>query len=256
MKILIFFVAAMAAGASQKPAPVKPPVRPAATAPVTEAKVFVPETKPSEAPKAKSETLRFNVNWPSGLSLGEGQITSSQTADGWSFSMKVEAAIPAFTIAEAANSKTGKDLCSIELRKQATRGSKKVDETTTFDASNLTATRKTGNGGGKSEMRINACPRDALAFLQFARNELIAGRVPSAQPAYYGAPYQTRLQYVGTQRVVANGESVEADKLTAFVKGPSSEFTIDLLFARDAVRTPIQAQIPVAVGKFTVEFVR
>ena len=32
-----------------------------------------------EPPKSKYETLQFNVNWPSGLSLGEGQLTSSQT---------------------------------------------------------------------------------------------------------------------------------------------------------------------------------
>jgi hypothetical protein len=212
--------------------------------------------QPAEAPKPKNETLRFNVNWPSGLSLGEGQITSTQTANGWSFIMKVEAAIPAFTIAEAADSKAAADLCSLELHKQATRGSKKVDETTTFNGSALTATRQTGSGGGKSEMRINACAKDALTFLQFARNELIAGRVPAAQPVYYGAPYQTRLQYIGTQRVISNGEAIDADKLTAFIKGPSSEFTVDLLFARDPARTPVQAQIPVAVGKFTVEFVR
>jgi hypothetical protein len=55
---------------------------------------------------------------------------------------------------------------------------------------------------------------------------------------------------------VHNGEAIEADKLTAFIKGPASEFSVDLLFARDPVRTPVQAVIPVALGKFTVEFTR
>ena len=170
--------------------------------------------------------------------------------------MKVEAALPAFTIAESAESSSGPDLCSLELHKQAIRGSRKIEETTKFDSSTLTATRQTGKGGGKSETRINACAKEALSFLQFARNELMAGRVPASQPVYYGAGYQTRLQYIGTQRLVRNGEAVEADKLTAFIKGPASEFSVDLLFARDAVKTPIQAVIPVAVGKFTVEFSR
>jgi hypothetical protein len=246
MRASLLLLAAGIAINAQTAAPVKPPV---------DAKIAAPEVK-AEAQKPRQETLHFNVNWPSGLSLGEGSLTSSQTANGWSFSMNVEAAIPAFTIAEAAHSKAGVDLCSLELRKQAKRGSKVVDETTKFNASSLTATRQTGKGGGKSEIRINACAKDALTFLQFARNELIAGRLPASQPVYYGSGYQTRLQYVGTQRVISGGEAIDADKLTAYIKGPASEFSVDLLFARDASRTPVQAVIPVAVGKFTVEFVR
>ena len=52
------------------------------------------------------------------------------------------------------------------------------------------------------------------------------------------------------------GQYVDADKLTANVKGPASEFQVELLFLRDADRTPLRAQIPVAIGKFTVEFTR
>ena len=88
------------------------------------------------------------------------------------------------------------------------------------------------------------------------RRELAAGRLPAAQPVYYGAAYATRVQYSGTVKVVQDGQYVDADKLQAVVKGPASEFTIDLLFLRDAERTPFQVHIPVAVGKFTVEFTR
>jgi hypothetical protein len=105
-------------------------------------------------------------------------------------------------------------------------------------------------------MRINACAKDALTFLQFVRRELVAGRLPQAQPVYYGGAYQTRVQYAGTTRVVAGGQTVEADRLTANIKGPATEMTVDLLFARDETRTPIRAVIPVAVGNFTVEFSR
>ena len=211
---------------------------------------------PDQPAKSKSETLNFTVNWPSGLSLGEGQLVSTQTPDGWSFSMNVEAAIPAFAVAESAKSKATADFCSVELEKTGTRGKREVTEVTTFDASNMTATRETKKGGGKSEMRITACARDALTFMQFMRRELAAGRLPQAQPVYYGAGYQTRVQYTGTTKIVSGGQAVDADKLTATVKGPASEFTLDMWFARDEARTPVQAQIPVAVGKFTVEFSR
>ena len=211
---------------------------------------------PPDQPKAKSETLHFTVNWPSGLSLGEGQLISTQTPDGWSFSMNVEAAIPAYAVAESAKSKATADFCSIELEKTGTRGKREVTETTKFDASTMTATRETKKGGGKSEMRITACARDALTFLQFLRRELVAGKLPQAQPVYYGAGYQTRVQYTGTTKIVADGQAIDADKLTANFKGPASEFSVDMWFARDETRTPLKAQIPVAVGKFTVEFSR
>lgn len=246
MKSLLFVLGLCAVAAAQhggKPAPPAPP------APAPAAKVA-----PAEAgkPKTKSETLNFTVNWPSGLSLGEGQLTSTQTSEGWKYSMKVEAAIPAFSVAEEAESKATADYCAIELEKTGTRGKREVTEVTKFDSSNLTATRETRKGGGKSEMRINSCAKDALTYLQFLRRELVAGRLPQAQQVYYGAGYQTRVQYVGTVKTASG----DADKLTAHIKGPASEFSVDLLFARDESRTPISAQIPVAVGKFTVEFSR
>ena len=207
-------------------------------------------------PQSKSETLHFTVNWPSGLSLGEGQLVSNLTEDGWNFSMNVEAAIPAFTIAESAKSKATADLCSLELEKTGTRGKREITEVTTFDSSKMTATRETKKGGGKSEMRITACARDALTFMQFLRRELVAGRLPQAQPVYYGNGYQTRVQYTGTTKVVVGDKAVDADRLTANIKGPASEFTVELLFARDEKRTPIRALIPVVIGKFTVEFSR
>jgi hypothetical protein len=196
------------------------------------------------------------VNWPSGLSLGEGLITSAFNGQEWTFSMNVDAAIPAFAVSESAKSRATADLCAIELTKEATRGKRVTTESTKFDSSKLIATRETGKGGGKSEIRINACAKDALTFIQHIRRELASGRLPTAQPVYYGAGYSTRVQYTGAVKVVQDGQYVDADKLQAVIKGPASEFTVDLLFLRDAARTPLQAQIPVTVGKFTVEFSR
>lgn len=237
------------------------PSQPAAAEKVSQAEVrpAVVPPQPSGAnvvSTAKSETLRFNVNWPSGLSLGEGEWTSSQTPEGWQFSFHVDAGIPGFVINESAQSKATVDLCSVELTKEGTRGPRKVGEKTTFDSSALMATRTTLNGGGKTEIRMNACARDALTFIQFVRRELAAGRVPASQPVYYGAAYQSRVQYTGTQMITSGNTQMEADKLTATIKGPATELTVDLFFARDPARTPLLVQIPVAIGKFSVEFVR
>jgi hypothetical protein len=49
------------------------------------------------------------------------------------------------------------------------------------------------------------------------------------------------------------GKKMDADKIQASIKGPASDFSVDLFFARDAGRTPVMARIPLPLGAFTVE---
>ena len=45
----------------------------------------------------QNETLRYSVNWPSGLSLGEATMTARKTGDGgWNFDMSLDAGVPGF----------------------------------------------------------------------------------------------------------------------------------------------------------------
>jgi len=203
----------------------------------------------------KPEALRYNVNWPSGLSLGEGQLTSSFTDGQWSFALSMEAAVPGFALRESVKAFATVDYCSTEVEKNGVRGKRSVEETTTFDQKNFTATRKT-NKGGTSELKISACAKDALTYLFFVRRELAAGRLPQVQSVYYGAAYQVRVQYTGVQTIRIAGEPVEADRLVATIKGPASEIAADMFFARDAVRTPLLIQAPLAMGKFSLELAR
>jgi hypothetical protein len=219
-----------------------------------------PPTKPEEPaaaePKAhKGESLHYNVNWPSGLSLGEAELTSSGGKGPFSFSFKMDVSIPGFAVSESATSRATAEFCSTELKKQGTRGKRKVDEKTEFDATALKATRTT-EGGGKSELSLSPCAKDALTFVHFMRRELAAGRLPAQQKVYYGSPYSVRVTFVGTQQIPVGAERVDADKLTATIKGPVTEVTADLFFAKDAGRTLLLVQIPLAVGKFSVELVR
>jgi hypothetical protein len=214
-----------------------------------------PTPEASSKESGKSETLHYNVNWPSGLSLGEGQLSASRHGDQWSFAISIEAALPGFALTEAAKATATADYCSVELEKKARRGKRNVDETTTFDQKNLTAERKT-NKGGKSELKIHSCARDALTYVFFLRRELAAGRLPPAQSVYYGGAYQVRVNYTGVQSVRIGGESIEADRLVAIIKGPASEIKADMFFARDAVRTPLLVEVPLLVGKFSLELAR
>ncbi len=98
-----------------------------------------------------------------------------------------------------------------------------------------------------------ACARDGLAFLQFMRQELAQGRLASQQPVILGGAYNVRLEFAGTESVKQLGKPVDTDKIHATIKGPASNFSVDIFFAKDEARTPVLARIPLPLGIFSVE---
>jgi hypothetical protein len=202
------------------------------------------------------ETLRYQINWPSGLSLGEGQLHAKRDGDRWNLEMSLEAAIPAFAVIDRFKSLTGPNFCSLEFEKDSVHGARKSKEKTVFDSSRSMAVRTTSNGGGASEFPIAPCTRDALAFLFFVRDELAKGRVPAQQTIFFGGPYQIRLQYKGTQTAKISDVPTEVDKIIVTLKGTASENSFEMYFARDTVRTPVMVRVPFAMGTFSMELLR
>jgi hypothetical protein len=252
MKIFIVLLAAGLLPAEE--AAPKPPEPKKAVAEA--AKQVAKVVSVAAAPKApKGESLRYNVNWPSGLSLGEAELTASPTESALNFMFRMDASVPGFAVTETANSRATKDYCSLELNKKGTRGKRKIDEKTEFDSARMKANRST-EGGGKSELSISPCAKDAVTFINFIRRELAAGRLPAQQKVYYGGAYSVRVTFAGTQRIVVGGEPAETDKLLAAIKGPASELTAELFFAKDAARTPLLVQVPLTMGRFSMELVR
>jgi hypothetical protein len=201
------------------------------------------------------EDLRYSVNWPSGLSLGEGQFRARRVPEGWDFSFTLSAAIPTYSVTDRHLATATNDLCSLRLEKDSVRGKRKTREETVFDASAGAATRTTVNGG-KSELPIPGCPRDALTFLFYTRRELGQGRVPPPQEIFFGAPYRMRLVYTGAQTLTIGGRPSVADRVQASVKGPKSDWTFEMFFARDPARTPLLVRVPFALGSFSLELIR
>ena len=162
--------------------------------------------------------------------------------------------MPGFAIRDRYQSKAlGADLCSTELTKTIQRGSRKSEETDTFDQKAHSVTRQTKAPGGKSDYSVQNCARDAVTFLQFARKELAGGRLAPQQPVVLGGTYNVRLEFSGTETVKSNGKPVQADRIQATIKGPASEITVQVLFAKDAARTPVLVRIPLSLGTFTAE---
>src|SRR5580700_8868100 len=203
-----------------------------------------------------AESLRYSINWASGLSLGEATLRSDKGKEGWDFEVTMDASIPGFALRDDYRSDATLDLCSLELDKTFTHGTKKADEKITFDQQNHTATRQTQNGGGKTDLSIPTCAKDALTFMQFARSELAQGRLAPQQSVIFGAPYNVRVEYTGAQKIKYGDQTADADRIVATIKGPTTDLTVEIFFARDATRTPLLARIPLSLGSFTVELIR
>jgi len=216
---------------------------------------------PGSAPSFQNEQLRYTINWPSGLSLGEAELGSSlqkasaDAAPKLHLEFGLDAGVPGFSVTDRYNSEASPDLCSVEFRRKTTHGAKKTDETTTFDQQAGIATRET-SGGGKSELKTSSCGKDALAFLYFVRHELSQGRIPPPQTVFFGAPYQVRLAFAGTQSIRLGDKQLDADRITASVKGTASDITFDIFFLKDAARTPALVRVPLSLGTFSMELVR
>ena len=212
---------------------------------------------PSGGAQVVEESLTYNVNWPSGLSLGEVQLKAAKAAAAegggrWNLEFNLDAAVPGFVVADRYRSVTTGEFCSIQFDKQVSHGSRSGKEQTRFDQQAGTATRET-SGGGSSQLQTGPCARDALAFLYHLRRELSQGRLPPPQTIYFGAPYQLRLEFSGRQRLIVGSEQVEADRIRATLKGAASEISFEMLFAQDSTRRPLLIRAPLPLGVFSME---
>jgi hypothetical protein len=212
-------------------------------------------------PAFQQETLKYAVNWPSGLSLGEGELTARRLpgatpeATRWEYGLKLEAALAGFQVADRYRSLTTGGFCTVEFSREARHGARKADEVTTIQP-DTGAGRRTTRGGGSSPVTASACVKDALAFLYYTRSELLKGRVPPAQTVLSGAPYQVRLEFRGETRVTVSEEPMMADRVVVSTRGPASAHTFDLYFARDAARTPVLVSLPLPAGVFRLELAK
>src|SRR5271170_7169333 len=110
---------------------------------------------------ASAESLHYSINWASGLSLGEATLRADKGKETWDFELNMDASIPGFTLRDHYHSNATLDLCSLELDKTFTHGKHNGDETITFDQPNHSASRQTQNGGGKTDISIPSCGKDA-----------------------------------------------------------------------------------------------
>jgi hypothetical protein len=206
----------------------------------------------------QNETLRYNIKYASGVALGEATVGAAKSDAGWRFDMNFMAGVPGLSFADTFRSTATAELCSNELERSISHGTRKVTEKTTFDQKQRTAERRTliPAGGGKSELSLPSCAKDALAYSFLARQEMGQGRVPKAAQIFFGGPYDVRVVYTGAMDIPSGGKTVTTDHVNVYIKGPASNLTVEVFYARDAARTPLLYKVPVSVGTLTLELVR
>ncbi len=206
-----------------------------------------------------NESLAYTVDWPSGLSLGDGHLSATSSAAGWKFELTIDAGIPGFAVKDTYRASAGTDLCSASFNKETSHGSRKGNESVTIDRATATATRHSNYGGttgGTSKVTVPDCVHDALTYLYYARRELGQGRVPPSQQIVFGNTYNISMEYAGAETITVNEKKILTDKLICHVKGPASDVQFEAYFDRDAARTPVSIRVPLVAGKFSLELVR
>jgi hypothetical protein len=209
----------------------------------------------------QNESLRYTMNWQSGLSIGDATLTAHKGDEGWSFEATVNAGVPGFAINDKIHSSATQSLCSNMLERDFSHASKKTREKTTFDQKAGSAERVTllpdgGTKPGRSTFDISSCARDALTYLYYARVEMGQGRMVPAQKVYFGSAYNVKIDYTGAQSILVEKKMTVTDHMAVSVRGPKSDFTFEVFFARDAARTPLQVKVPLSMGTFTLDLVR
>ena len=215
----------------------------------------------STAPSVPNEQLTYSINWSSGLSLGESRLHGALTPasegakEHLSFGFDLEAAVPGFAVTDKFASTAGGDFCSTEFDKTTHHGQKRVEEKTIFDPRGNSATRET-KGGGQTKLDTATCAKDALTYLYYVRHELSQGRLPQPTTVYFGAPYQVRLEFTGTEAIRLGDKQVQTEHLTGSVKGQTADAHFDIYFLKDAARTPALVKLPLSLGTFSMELVK
>jgi hypothetical protein len=80
--------------------------------------------------------------------------------------------------------------------------------------------------------------------------------VPQQQDVLFGAPYAARMQFAGVQDVTVGGKHMQADHVILYLKGPASDYKLEIFFDREPARTPLVIKAPLPVGTLSMELVR
>lgn len=211
--------------------------------------------QPQATPFKNGEVLRYEVVWPSGLSLGEAEFRANSNQKGWELKAEISASLPNFEVLDQYEASADWNLCSQQLKRDSLHGSKQTHEEVVFDQKEQRATRESLGGGGVSEFSVPPCVRDGLTYLYALRRDLAAGRIPPPDDLNFGAMYGVVVTYAESRDVAVQGENREADRILVDLNGPQSSHHFEIFFGKDDARTPLLIKVPFSLGVFSLKLV-
>ncbi len=217
------------------------------------ATALAPGEEPA-SPIPDSEQLMYTIAWPSGLPVGRASLRARTLDPGWRFEMTLRATLPSIEIDDVFVTRTDSDLCSEVFEKHVRHGERRAHESLRFgpglvERFNLEAPAQEAPGRTAS----GDCARDALAFLYYLRQDLAAGRIPSAGSIFFGAAYRIRLRFVRPRRLTMGEDSRLADEFRAVVEGPASRHEFSVFMGQDEARKPLLFRMEFDEGTFSMQ---
>ena len=203
-------------------------------------------------PLQQGETLRYRLQWPSGLTLGEATLRAIPSGKEVRLELTVEAGLPQYTLRDTFSAvATQEDLCSLQFRQEISEGARQRVETIEFDLSARQATHTRGNQ--TTTMAVPPCPRDPLTFLYYVRREAAAGRPVTSGAVQLKNGVAVQIVPGDQESVSVSGQAKQAEHYVVTYTGPGSARTFHLWLSPDAARAPVRIQAPFSLAVFTAE---
>lgn len=205
-------------------------------------------------PLATGERLRFNLVWPSGISLGDGSLEASSANGQIQLKASVAAELPQYRIGYSFTSLTDERLCSVRFSETLQEGSRVRETTFDFDQQKHLVRRT--RGSETTEQPIPDCARDPLALLYHFRQQLASHQVqigtPEAVGAFYlSGDYSVRYEAVTPETVKLGGKRWEGDRFLITARGTGSKHSFEMWIRPDRSRTPVAIRVPFSLATFS-----
>lgn len=208
------------------------------------------EAAPAFPPFQHGETLRYRLQWPSGINLGEATFRVSPAGKELHLELIVEATLPQYTLRDSFSAvATLEDLCSVQFHQKIAEGERRWEESIEFDPSTRQATRTRGKE--TTTFAVPECPRDPLTFLYYFRRQLAAGLRVASGAVQLGSSVAVHME--PGDRETAAGQTKPVDRYVVTYTGPKSSKTFQLWLSTDAARAPVRIRVPFPLAEFTAE---
>ncbi len=203
-------------------------------------------------PFQQGETLRYRLQWPSGITLGEATLRVSPAGKELRLELTVEAGLPQYTLRDTFSAVASlDDLCSIQFHQKIAEGERQREESIEFDPATRQATHTRGNQ--TTTMAVPQCARDPLTFLYYFRRELAAGRRVASGAVQLGTSIAVQIAPGVPEPVRVSGQTKPADHYVVTYSGTRGSKTFHLWLSPDAARAPVRIRAPFPLAEFAAE---